>query len=160
MENFVHRKINFTMKVFVLVCLFVPFVTVAQSKKVATMSKTKVGAKTKDLQASINDGKAVYLKYCLTCHQTDGSGVMNMNPPLIQTKWVLGKKDFLVHQILKGSHGTVEIDGDKFQNTMPAQPFLTDEQIADVLTYVRNSFGNKASRVTSAEVKALRAKVK
>lgn len=148
------------MKVFVLCCLFVPFVTMAQSKKVAAKTKMKVETKTKDIQTSINDGKAVYLKYCLACHMADGSGVMNMNPPLIKTKWVIGNKDFLVHQILKGSHGTVEIDGDTFHNTMPAQPFLTDEQIADVLTYVRNSFGNKASRVTPSEVKALRAKVK
>jgi len=54
----------------------------------------------------------------------------------------------------------VEIDGDRFGNTMPPLKTLTDQQIADVLTYVRNSFGNKASMVTTAEVKAVRAKTK
>ena len=83
-----------------------------------------------------------------------------MNPPLIKTSWVLGNKSVLVQQILKGSANKVEIDGEKFHGVMPAQTQLTDEQIADVLTFVRNSFGNKASIVTPAEVKATRAKTK
>jgi mono/diheme cytochrome c family protein len=83
-----------------------------------------------------------------------------MNPPVVQTSWVLGSKTVLIQQILKGSNGKVEIEGDKFHNTMPPQPHLTDQQIADVLTYVRNSFGNKASIVTPAEVKVVRSKTK
>lgn len=112
------------------------------------------------LTASIERGQQIYQKSCLACHQADGSGVPNMNPPLTQTKWVLGDKSKLIQMILKGSQGQVEIDGDTFHNTMPAQPHLTDQQIADVLTYVRNSFGNKAKAVTPTEVKAVRAKVK
>jgi mono/diheme cytochrome c family protein len=54
----------------------------------------------------------------------------------------------------------VEIDGDKFHSVMPPHPDLTDQQIADLLTYVRNSFGNKASAVRVSEVKAARAKLK
>ena len=144
------------MKAFLLICFLFPFVAFAQTKK----KVTKTVSTNTSLQASIDNGKTVYAKHCLSCHQADGSGVMNMNPPLQQTKWVLGPKPILVKQILKGSHGTVEIDGDTFHNTMPAQPFLTDQQIADVLTYVRNSFGNKASKVTPDEVKAARAKIK
>jgi mono/diheme cytochrome c family protein len=83
-----------------------------------------------------------------------------MNPPLIKTSWVLGNKNVLIEQIVKGSANKVEIDGEKFHGAMPAQTQLTDEQIADVLTFVRNSFGNKASIVTPAEVKAARAKIK
>jgi mono/diheme cytochrome c family protein len=83
-----------------------------------------------------------------------------MNPPLIKTKWTLGSKTILIQQVLKGSSGKVEIDGDTFSNTMPPLKTLTDQQIADVLTYVRNSFGNKASAVGIGEVKAVRAKTK
>lgn len=83
-----------------------------------------------------------------------------MNPPLTKTKWTLGSKAVLIRQVLKGSSGTVEIDGDTFRNTMPPQPQLTDQQIADVLTFVRNNFGNKATAVTPAEVKVVRAKTK
>jgi mono/diheme cytochrome c family protein len=114
------------------------------------------------LKAAIARGKTVYENTCLACHQPDGSGVPNMNPPLVKTKWVLGDKKALAKIVLKGLQGgEIEIDGDKFHNPMPPlETVLSDQEIADVLTYVRNSFGNKASLVTVAEVKALRAKLK
>lgn len=114
------------------------------------------------LKASIERGKRVYEEVCLTCHQQDAGGVPRMTPPLVKTKWVLGDKKALVKIVLKGlKGGEIEIDGDTFENPMPAQEDnLTDQQIADVLTYVRNSFGNKASLVTVAEVKQLRIALK
>ena len=155
------------MRVVVLVLLFVPCLVKAQTKKpvakkpVTTASKpASSSGSANTVKSSITRGQAVYTKYCLTCHQVDGSGVPNMNPPLIQTKWTLGSKTVLIEQVLKGSNGKVEIDGETFHNTMPPLATLTDQQIADVLTYVRNNFGNKASRVTVAEVKAIRAKTK
>jgi mono/diheme cytochrome c family protein len=114
------------------------------------------------LKAAIARGKTVYENTCLACHQPDGSGVPNMNPPLVKTKWVLGDKKALAKIVLKGLQGgEIDIEGDKFHNPMPPlESVLKDQEIADVLTYVRNSFGNKASLVTVAEVKALRAKLK
>jgi len=87
----------------------------------------------------------------------DGSGVPGLNPPLIKTQWVLGDKKKLINIVLKGFNDPITIDGEDYANPMPAQAYLTDQQIADVLTYVRNSFGNKATPVTAAEVKAQRA---
>ena len=113
-----------------------------------------------NMAASMARGKQVFAKNCLTCHQADGSGVPFLNPPLIKTKWVLGDKATLIKLVLKGSQGQVEINGDTFHNNMPPQAHLTDQQIADVLTYIRNSFGNKASAVIPAQVKAVRAKTK
>ncbi len=112
------------------------------------------------LQAGMQRGKKVYDTYCLTCHQADGAGVPRMNPPLIKTTYVLGDKKRLINIILKGFNESVEINGDFYDNPMPAQPQLTDQQVADVLTFVRNSFGNKASIITAAEVKAMRPKNK
>ena len=143
-------------KVFVFCSLMIPSALMAQSKKTAP----KATASSSAVTAAVNRGKEVYTNLCLACHQADGSGVPNLNPPLIKTQWVLGSKPPLIDMILKGSQGKVEIDGEKFHNTMPALSYLTDQQIADVLTYVRNSFGNKASIVTPAEVKAVRAKTK
>ena len=110
------------------------------------------------IQASIGRGKKVYLGTCLACHQANGMGVDRMNPPLSKTKWVLGDKKALAKIVLNGlKGGEIEIDGDEFHNPMPPQKDqLTDQQIADALTYVRNSFGNKASAVTAADVKAAR----
>jgi mono/diheme cytochrome c family protein len=79
-----------------------------------------------------------------------------MNPPLIKTKWILGDKTKLIQVVLKGMKGETEINGDSYHNVMAPHGDLTDVQIADVLTYVRNSFGNKASAVTPAQVKRVR----
>jgi mono/diheme cytochrome c family protein len=110
------------------------------------------------LKASIERGQKVYTATCVACHQADGLGVQRMNPPLVKTKWVLGDKKALAKIVLNGlKGGEIVIDGDDFHNPMPPQKTqLTDQQIADALTFVRNSFGNKASAVTAADVKAAR----
>lgn len=110
--------------------------------------------------ASIARGKVLYQNICLACHQADGSGVPRMNPPLIRTSFVLGDKTKLITIVLNGLNDDVEIEGEYYSNPMPPQAQLKDEEIADVLTFVRNSFGNKASAIKPAEVKAVRAKIK
>lgn len=108
------------------------------------------------IQKSIVAGKRVFVKYCITCHQADGGGVPNMTPPLIQTSFVLGDKGKLIDIVLNGLKN-VDIDDETYNNPMPALgSVLKDQEIADVLTYVRNSFGNKASAVTAGEVKVVR----
>ena len=113
-----------------------------------------------DIQKYIAEGKKVFSKYCISCHQADGGGVPYLNPPLIKTSYVLGNKDSLIHIILHGLNQNIEIEDQVFTNPMPALNILKDQEIADVLTYVRNSFGNKASAVMPAEVKAMRSKMK
>ncbi|MGI4871643.1 MAG: c-type cytochrome [Janthinobacterium lividum] len=112
------------------------------------------------LAASIGRGQVVYKNVCLTCHQADGYGVPNLNPPLTKTEYVLGDKTRLAYIVLAGLNEPLEIDGNSYHQAMPAQAYLTDQQVADVLTYVRNKFGNKASAVQAAEVKAVRAGLK
>jgi len=131
----------------------------SQTKKPAAPAQKGPG-KGAALKASMDRGKQVYLEQCLACHQVDGGGVQGMNPPLVKTKWVLGDKTTLVQVVLKGMTGDVDINGDTYHNVMAPHSDLTDQQIADVLTYVRNNFGNKASAITAAEVKAIRAKTK
>jgi mono/diheme cytochrome c family protein len=109
-------------------------------------------------KASINRGKLVYNKYCLTCHQADGGGVPRMNPPLIKTEYVALDKERLIGIVLKGFNQPIEINGEEYSNVMASHAFLTDLEVADVLTYVRNSFGNKYAAITPAEVKSVRSK--
>ena len=109
-------------------------------------------------QSSATRGKKVYEQYCLTCHQVDGSGVPHLNPPLIKTSFVLGDKARLIQVILKGMQSSEPIDDEYYSNNMPPHNFLKDQEIADVLTYVRRNFGNKAGAVTAADVKTARAK--
>lgn len=105
-------------------------------------------------------GKVLYETHCMTCHQVDGAGAQNMIPPLVKTNYVLGNKAHLINIMLKGLSGEITVNGDTYAGEMPALSFLTDSEIAAVLTYVRNNFGNKATAVTSAEVKKIRATVK
>jgi mono/diheme cytochrome c family protein len=102
-------------------------------------------------------GKIVYDKICLACHMADGGGVPTMNPPLINTEYVLGNKTRLIKIVLNGFKEDVQINGQSFSNNMTPHSDLKDRQIADVLTYVRRSFGNKATRITALEVKKVRA---
>lgn len=144
---------------FLMGVFFFPCMASAQATKPAP--KTKTAAKSTVVPAAVlTRGKEVYELNCLACHQADGGGVPRLNPPLIKTTYVLGAKPSLIEIVLKGSQGKVEIEGETFHNPMPAMPHLTDQQIADVLTYVRNSFGNKASAVSATEVKTVRAKLK
>lgn len=126
------------------------------------MAQTKPKSKAQSgiPKATMERGKQVYEAYCLACHQADGSGVPRLNPPITKTKWVLGDKKQLITIILKGMDEPIEVNGEEYTNTMGAHDFLKDQEVADLLTYVRNSFGNKATAVTTAEVKTMRAKVR
>jgi mono/diheme cytochrome c family protein len=106
---------------------------------------------------SVIRGKIVYSNICIACHMADGGGVAHMNPPLINTTYVLGDKATLIKIVLNGFNEDVQINGQTYSNTMTPHGELKDQQIADVLTYVRKSFGNKASAVTATEVKKVRA---
>jgi len=120
-----------------------------------------IAAQTKPVPKKTMDaGKKVYDTYCLVCHQQDGGGVPRMNPPLTKTSYVLGDKKKLIGIVLNGMNEEIEIEGQIYTNVMAPHDFLSDQEIADLLTFVRNSFGNKASMVTAAEVKAQRAKLK
>jgi mono/diheme cytochrome c family protein len=110
------------------------------------------------LTASLARGKKIYQVQCLTCHQVDGTGVMNMNPPLVKTTYVLGPKPALIKIVLEGMKLPLTIEDNEYHNVMPPHTTMTDQEIADVLTYVRHSFGNKAIAVTPADVKAIRVK--
>jgi mono/diheme cytochrome c family protein len=110
-------------------------------------------------RVSMDSGKVVYTRQCLACHQPDGLGAPSMNPPLTG-KDVSGDKNKLIEIVIKGLATHQEIDGEKYQNVMPPHPEMSDKEIADVLTYIRNSFGNKASSVKTSEVKSTRSKLK
>jgi mono/diheme cytochrome c family protein len=109
------------------------------------------------IKSSIAAGKLVYMQYCLSCHMADGGGVQNMNPPLINTSYINGDKATLVSVVLKGI-SQQEVDGERYSNVMASFNHLSDKQVADVLTYIRNSYGNKKSAVTITDVKIVRAK--
>ena len=111
-------------------------------------------------------GKAIYSQdgYCSTCHQKDGQGLGASGfPPLTASQWVTGNKERLIKLTINGLMGPIEVLGKQYSGQVPMTPFggmLNDEEIAAVLTYVRNSFGNQASAVSPELVKKVRAETK
>jgi len=102
-------------------------------------------------------GAEIYTRYCATCHQDDGLGIERAFPPLAQTEWTLGDEGRLIRLVLFGMQGPIEVNGKPYNNAMTPHSFLTDEQVADVLTFVRSSFGNDAPAVSADNVAAIRA---
>jgi mono/diheme cytochrome c family protein len=107
-------------------------------------------------------GEEIYGRdgFCSTCHQPDGAGLFASGfPPLAGSKWVLESEDRLIKLVLNGIMGPIEVLGKQYPGQVPMTPYrgmLNDEEIASVLTYVRNSFGNKAAPVSPAKVKEVR----
>ena len=89
----------------------------------------------------------------------NGGGVPGLNPPLNETDWVTGDTKRLIGVVLNGLNEPIEIKGETYQNVMASHSFLSDQQIADVLTYIRQSFGNEAGPIGVEEVAAEREKV-
>jgi mono/diheme cytochrome c family protein/glucose/arabinose dehydrogenase len=98
--------------------------------------------------------------HCGTCHQVDGNGLPSAGfPPLTESPWVSGSEERLIKLTLHGLMGPFELKGVKYPGQVPMTPFgglLKDQEIADVLTYVRNNFGNKAAPVTAESVAKVR----
>jgi mono/diheme cytochrome c family protein len=113
-----------------------------------------IGFSSKTVAQNLVNGKKIYETRCLVCHQADGGGVPNMNAPLDGASNVVGNDIArMVKIIKKGYNERVALDGSYYSNAMTPNPDLTDAAIADVLSYIRNSWSNKASMVTIAQVK-------
>ena len=108
-----------------------------------------------DLKASIERGKEVYTAYCQACHMEDGQGLEGAFPPVAKSDYLMADKKRSIEQILYGVKGEMKVNAKTYDGEMPESD-LRDEQVSDVLNYIRNSFGNKGAAVTAAEVKALR----
>ena len=109
-----------------------------------------------DLAKSIERGKEVYANNCLSCHNDDGKATEGLYPPLAKSDYLQKTADTLINVILAGQTGEVIVNGEKYNDEMLAQDYLTDDQVADVLNYVRNTCGNKMTAIVPAQVKALR----
>ena len=126
---------------------------------VLTVSSLFVAFQDNSLEQSIKRGEEVYTANCITCHMQSGEGMEGAYPPLAKadfiTKDKTGRKSIGV--VLNGLSGEITVNGKKYNVPMPAQNYLTDQQVADVLNYVRNTWGNKSkAAITEEMVKAER----
>lgn len=123
--------------------------------------ETKETQETTAPVAEVNDalviGEKIYGQYCVVCHMKDGAGIPGLNPPLIKTEWVNGDKAQLIKIVLNGSQGgQYPVNGEAYPGVMTPHNFLSDEEIAGVLSFVRSNFENNSDAVMPGEVAAAR----
>lgn len=112
------------------------------------------------LKKSMEAGKSTYSQVCLACHMDQGQGIPNVFPPLAKSDYMMKDTERNIKNLIQGLSGEITVNGKKYNQVMPASG-LADADIANVLNYVMNSFGNKAEKmVTEAEVKKVRASLK
>jgi len=101
-------------------------------------------------------GKRLYARHCLSCHQADGGGVPNMQPAIAGGTWVKGDAKALALFVMSGGFDSASRKDSANGNVMPAFRELPDEDLAQILTYIRDKFGPGASPVSAADVAAAR----
>ncbi|ANQ50948.2 cytochrome c [Flammeovirga yaeyamensis] len=104
------------------------------------------------LKESISRGQGVYMVNCMHCHLQDGQGVEPTVPPLVGVKYLVENKHQAIRQVLHGLEEPITINGVTYDGNMPEQGALSDQEAADVLNYIRNSWGNKAPMISAHEV--------
>jgi nitrite reductase (NO-forming) len=134
----------------------------AAAQRIATLEKQveetmrqtpAIVAMTTEIQ--LEKGKRLFLQHCATCHQPEGQGLPQVFPPLARSDFLLADKARSIQIVLKGLSGPITVNGTSYDGVMPPV-LLTDEQVAQVLTYVRNSWGNQGEAVSPHDVTLVR----
>ncbi len=121
-------------------------------QEMPTDNTKKEASKTnKTLAQKIESGKQIYTKTCFACHQANGEGIANAFPPLASSDFLNADVKRAIGIVLHGKTGEITVNGNKYNSIMTKQT-LSDEEIAEVLTYVYNSWGNKKAEVTTKMV--------
>ena len=124
-------------------------------QKMPGESTAKTAIPKRTVAEKINIGKEIFGTTCFACHQSEGQGIPSTFPPLAKSDYLNADSKRAIKTILHGLTGEVTVNGKKYNNVMPAQN-LSDDEIANVLTYIYNSWGNNKTEVTPEMVKALR----
>lgn len=132
--------------------------------QLAAMEKRKTNAniRTPDevndnlYKGTVMPGAQIYRKYCVSCHQYNGEGDGTRFPPVKNADWVMGDKTTLVNVVLNGLDAPIRVNGKEYNSIMPSHSFLKDEEVAQVLTYLRQHFNDQKDSVTAMEVKKVR----
>lgn len=108
-----------------------------------------------DLKASVERGKEIYIEQCMSCHLEQGEGIEDVYPPLAKSDYLMADKIRSITNVLHGMTGEIKVNEKSYNGDMTAFD-MTDEQVSDVLNYVRNSWGNKGQAVIPEEVSGAR----
>ncbi|GAA4276304.1 cytochrome c [Aquimarina mytili] len=102
------------------------------------------------LKESIARGREIYVDFCMQCHLPDGKGTPKVFPPLAGSNWLTQKRKESIHSIKYGLNGPIEVNGQPYNSAMTPLG-LEDEEIADVMNYIMNSWGNTQKKIVTPE---------
>jgi nitrite reductase (NO-forming) len=122
--------------------------------KAAIKSDPKIASLTTEIQ--VEKGKGVFMQTCFVCHQQNGEGIPEQIPPVAKSDYLMADKERSIRGVLMGQSGEMTVNGKQYNGTMIPLNYLSDDEVANVLTYVRNSFGNKGDAVKAEEVRRIR----
>lgn len=131
--------------------------TLQAQVKEAMAADPRISGLTKDIQVA--KGKQTFMQTCFVCHQVNGEGIPNQIPPLAKSDYLMADKERSIRVVLQGLSGEQVVNGKSYNGVMAPLNNLSDEEIANVLTYARNSFGNSGDAVAPAEVRKTRREV-
>lgn len=121
-----------------------------------SLAFNSVYGQNKDLTESMKQGKMVYDDFCITCHMGNGEGLLGTFPPLAKSDFLMKNRAKSIHAIKYGLQGEITVNGTKYNGVM-ANLGLTDEEVAYVMNYITNSWGNKNDKlVTEKEVSEIK----
>ena len=132
------------------ICLYLPV-------SILIVALSAFQFQTDELAASKARGKETYNEICMTCHLADGKGVPGAFPPLAGSDYITKSKEDAIRAVKFGLTGEIIVNGQKYNNAMPGQG-LSDKEVADVLNYVCNTWGNKGEFISEKSVKEVKAK--
>ncbi|MBA4150381.1 MAG: cytochrome c [Verrucomicrobia bacterium] len=132
-----------------------PIDSVALSAPVENAGRGVAVAAVHISKSQMDDGKRVYAKNCVACHQANGEGIPGLFPPLGPSDYLMADKERSIRILIQGQMGEIVVNGKHYNGAMPPIP-IKDEQMANVLTYIRNSWGNTGAPVTIEEVRKVR----
>jgi len=102
------------------------------------------------LKESIERGSEIYTDFCMSCHLPNGEGVENVYPPLAQSDYLIKNREASIRGIKYGQEGKIVVNGKTYNNVM-APLGLSDDEVADVMNYITNNWGNKNEKIVTEE---------
>lgn len=139
--------------------LIVLFISIAGSCKNGSNKQVPTASAidhSPEMQESITRGADIYNNFCASCHLTGGEGISKVFPPLKGSNWLTEKRTASIRAVKHGVSGPIEVNGEEYDNLMPSLG-LNDEEVADVMNYINNSWGNQVEEpVTVEEVAAVK----
>lgn len=126
----------------IAICLFILFFTFN--------SNTNLYAPQDPLKESIERGNEIYTDFCISCHLPNGEGVESVFPPLAKSDYLIKNREGSIRGIKYGQEGEIVVNG-KTYNGMMAALGLSDDEVADVMNYITNSWGNKNDKIVTEE---------